>query len=156
MLFHLTTHTIERFFKYVQIGEGCWLWTGATSSTGYGAFGLEGGQMVGAHRFAYYLANGPIPDNAFVCHTCDTPACIRPAHLFVGTQADNMADKVSKGRQYRPVGEKNRMAKLVAADVLEIRARFANGDHYRDIARDYNLHPEYVHAVVSGRRWAHV
>jgi hypothetical protein len=156
MLYHLTTHTIERFWRYVEIGPGCWLWTGAHSSAGYGAFGLDGGTMIGAHQLAYYLATGEKPNDLFVCHTCDTPACVRPAHLFAGTQAANMADKVRKGRQYHPIGEKNRMAKLCAEDVLAIRARYANGDDYRDIAGDFRIHPYYVHDIASRRRWAHI
>jgi hypothetical protein len=96
----------ERFWEKVAKSDGCWLWTGGCSNTGYGAFWLKG-QTINAHRIAWLLTSGPIPDGMDVLHRCDANysvgdrsyrRCVRPDHLFLGTDKDNMADMVAKGR----------------------------------------------------------
>lgn len=92
----------SRFWSKVDTSAGlfgCWLWTGATAR-GYGTFGSGGqfGRNVLAHRFAWQRKNGPIPAGMVICHSCDNPPCVNPAHLWIGTHADNVADKIAKGR----------------------------------------------------------
>lgn len=78
--------------------SGCWLWTGHLSDWGYGTLHVGNGKEVKAHRLAWELAYGPIPPKMHVCHRCDVTSCVNPAHLFLGTNADNMRDCLAKGR----------------------------------------------------------
>lgn len=89
----------ERFWRYVQKGDGCWLWIGAKLTTGYGVLNIgrkEG--VAAAHRLSWAIHFGVIPPGKFVCHHCDVRACVRPDHLFLGTSQDNVSDMVRKGR----------------------------------------------------------
>lgn len=78
----------------------CWIWRGSSESSGYGRFTLDGKSVL-AHRFSWLLSHGVLPPGWMVCHRCDTPACVRPWHLFLGTAADNADDMVRKGRSTR-------------------------------------------------------
>ena len=88
----------ERFQCKVQKTGGCWIWTGADNGNGYGVYSVARGKWSYAHRLAFEWANGSIPDGLVVCHTCDVKRCVNPAHLFLGTQADNVHDMIKKGR----------------------------------------------------------
>jgi len=102
----LNTDIDSRFWSKIDKGDGtgCWLWTAAKRSSGYGQFWLDGHQQ-SAHRASWQLHHGPIPEGMFVCHHCDVRPCVNPSHLFLGTLADNHADMCAKGRQAR--GEKH-------------------------------------------------
>lgn len=93
--------TAERFWDKVEQSPGCWLWKAYRNANGYGTLGVGGrkGTVSLAHRVSWELHYGTIPDGMDVLHTCDVPSCIRPDHLFLGTQLDNMKDMVAKGRR---------------------------------------------------------
>jgi len=92
------TPPIERFWAKVDKTGDCWEWTGARFHHGYGLFYESASVRTRAHRFAYETLAGPIPPGVLVLHRCDNPPCVRPEHLFLGTQADNVADMIAKGR----------------------------------------------------------
>lgn len=145
----------ERFWSRVERGDGCWLWTGTLWPNGYGqcASGTRSRNDY-AHRMAWKLTNGPIPDGLNVLHRCDNPPCCRPDHLFLGTDADNVADKVAKGRQLK--GEQIHGARLVAAQIPDIRRRLADRESMHLIAADYGVSRGAIQDIAGGRTWRHV
>lgn len=152
--------TIERrFWAKVTKTATCWLWIGA--SNGYGRFNIDG-TIEYAHRVSFMLAHGAIPAGMAVCHNCpggDNPLCVNPAHLFLGTQADNNADCRAKGRHsngVRPRGERHKGAKLNDANVLAIRERRAMGASHNVIAREFGVSRRTIADVLDGRKWTHV
>lgn len=136
---------------------GCWLWLGAVVPAGYGTLSVAGRTML-AHRASWHAHLGPVPRGLQVCHRCDNPACVNPAHLFVGTAADNMRDKVRKGRigvcgAIKPArGLNNGMARLpderVAAIVKEYRA---GGISQRRLAQKHRVSQSALWAWVNSR-----
>ena len=137
---------------------GCWLWTAHRKSKGYGQLSRTGqhGGMAAAHRASWELHRGPIPDGLWVLHHCDTPPCVNPDHLFLGTHADNVADMIAKGRPGGPYrrGESHCQAKLTEADVRKIRA--AKGLLLRELAAQYGVSPNTIGKVRRREQWAHV
>jgi hypothetical protein len=129
---------------------GCIIWLGHLNNMGYGRLSVNG-TMQYAHRAAFELRNGKIPKGSNVLHRCDTPTCINPDHLFVGTHADNVADKVSKGRQLR--GSAVGGSKLTEADVAAIRASSIG---VNETARRMGLSPMTVSLIRSRKTWRHV
>ena len=89
--------TFESFIEREPM-SGCWIWTGMANEAGYGRYRPDGRKKVFAHRAAFEMHKGAIPDGAMVCHVCDNPACVNPDHLYLGSAADNMRDKVARGR----------------------------------------------------------
>ena len=147
-----------RFWKHVQKTDGCWLWTGHLSTDGYGTIRNSGrGKTLKAHRASWELAHGPIPTGLHVLHQCDNPGCVRPDHLFLGTHADNMANMAAKGRSRVPVGILHYRAKLTDADVLTIRARYAEGGITKAyLASEYSVTPPTISAIIHRHSWKHI
>lgn len=127
-----------RFWAKVKRGPGCWEWTAARQphprgkGFTYGMFWVGSkkagtGKMIQAHRVAWELAKGETPDGLKVLHKCDNPACVRPAHLFLGTQKDNTEDMIAKGRKNASIGERHGSAKLTQQQVIDIRAKYVAG-----------------------------
>lgn len=133
--------------------NGCMEWTGALFSNGYGMI-YRDGKYVGAHRVAFELARGPLIDSgAFVCHACDNPKCCNVDHLFLGSHAENMADKCRKGRANVPRGESHGRAKLTAEDVERIRRSDTSAV---EVAKEFGVHPQHIRLIRRNKRiWLH-
>ena len=147
----VSTH--KRFMDKVKVhSNGCWLWTACTDGGGYGLLKLAGTRTnVKAHRYSYEQYNGNIPTGLMIRHTCDTPACVNPEHLELGTHDDNMNDRRLRGRT--AIGVNHSQAKLTVDDVNVIRSRLHNGDTQRVIATDYNIAQSLVSAINTGKLW---
>lgn len=139
----------ERFWSKVNIHNKneCWEWTGGKTGNGYGSFYFSGWCI--AHRAAWILTYGTIPKGLCVLHHCDHPWCMNPNHLFLGTNADNVADRVHKGRSARMCGEENPRAKLVKSDRLEICRLYEETNLYqREIAEIFGVTQTTISRVV--------
>jgi hypothetical protein len=139
-----------RFLSHVEKTEDCWLWTG-TTSRGYGKFWVNG-KMDMTHRVAYELWNGPIPDGLCVRHKCRNTHCVNPEHLETGTCAENQRDRIRDGTDMR--GEKHRLAKLTADQVVEIRNRV--NQSYSEIANEFGVSPSLIGLIVRRKQWTHI
>jgi len=176
----LTPKQERNFWKKVDKSGGadaCWLWTAGRSRGGYGQFKIESRDAL-AHRVAWTLANGQIPHDGShhgicVCHDCpdgDNPSCCNPAHLFLGTNAENMRDRNIKGRQAkgethgfrlhparRPRGERVNTTKLTAEQVIEIRAIYAKGElSYAKISKLFGVHSSTIGHIIHLKIWTHI
>lgn len=139
----------ERFWsKTEQVTEsGCIIWLAYSTKNGYGQVGV-GGKVLRAHRVAWELANGSIPEGSDVLHKCDTPSCVNPAHLMLGSQTKNMADMVLKNRD--AIGEKHGNAKLRLNSVIDI-LESTNGPS--ELAKKHGVSPSTVCDIRAGRSW---
>lgn len=162
----------ERFWSFVQKGDGCWLWIGPKNRQGYGRIGSGGthSKYLAAHRVSWEMAHQTkVPEGQIVRHTCDTPACVRPDHLLTGTYKDNAADCVERGRKPRGAthfskqrpeltlkGVQQGRAKLDDDKVREIRRRAADGESINSLAVAYGVSWPTAEGVVRRRLWKHV
>ncbi len=143
---------LGRFWGRVQRGDPaqCWHWQGYRNPAGYGQIKIDG-CMRGAHRLAYWLGGqGELPPGAVVRHLCNCPACVNPAHLAVGSHADNVQDRVAAGRS--ATGERNGRSKLTTEAARSIRA--AQGTTAAaELARQYGVHSRAIYLIWEGRNW---
>jgi hypothetical protein len=135
---------VKRFWSRVNVlgPKDCWEWQGGKANSGHGRFWFDGKQIP-AHRAAYLIEVGEIPEGLNVCHSCDNPPCVNPRHLWLGTQAENLQDMCDKGRH---VG----CRKLTEDDVRAIRA---SNDSSADLAKHYGMTYHAIWAVRAHRTW---
>lgn len=167
----------DRLWAKVTKGPACWEWTGTVNKkTGHGRIGSGGwhGPLVYVHRASWELHFGPVPTGLEVCHRCDNGRCVNPAHLFLGTHAENMADMMRKDRAARgqrngraraatpsrprvqrpsTSGERNPRAKLTAAQVLQIRTALAGGELERALAARFGVRQGTISRIKLRRSW---
>lgn len=160
----------SRFWSKVDTSGDCWLWLAYVDRNGYGWFRFPGGHL--AHRASWIFANGPIPAGLWVLHNCpggDNPACVRPSHLWIGTNADNVRDRVKKGRsatgdrngartkpESRARGESNRSSKLKKQEVFEIRRLITVGASYRSLAAKFGVGKSTIANIWNNKAWRHL
>lgn len=128
--------------------DDCWEWKGSTTK-GYGVMSARGRQQY-VHRLSYELANGPIPPRKVICHRCDNPLCVNPAHLFAGSHLDNSQDAITKGRH--AYGERSGMSKLRNADIPVIRDRLQS-ETPTQIANDFGVSSAAIAMIQAGKTW---
>lgn len=137
-----TESDLERFWAKVDKTGECWLWTSQLRN-GYGLFRFQG-SVISAHRFSYSLVDS-LEKSDVICHSCDTPACVRPDHLFKGTHQINMNDMRAKGR--------GRQA-LTNDQIADIRSRELTNTICRDLAEEFDVSVSLIKGVLDGSRYA--
>jgi hypothetical protein len=153
--------SIEQRFednKQIDSVTGCHNFLGFKTWQGYGKIKYKGKPYI-AHRLFWMLNKGELPQDKYVLHHCDNPSCFNLEHLFVGTNADNIADKVAKGRQYKPPSDSRHprpMAKLTESQVMEIKALLKRGYSQADIHRDFKVSRQIVSDIATGKTWGYL
>ncbi len=168
----------ERFWSYVNKTDGCWLWIGNRCPKGYGILAVKR-RPKRAHRVSWEMHFGAIPEGLLICHRCDTPGCIRPDHLFIGTQQDNLDDMYQKGRG--PTGDKNGLRKHPEARspgerngskthpervprgdqhacckfswvvVQQIKTKWEAGKDKKALMSEFHISKSYLNSILAGR-----
>lgn len=149
----------EHFWERIDRSDaaGCWPWLGPMNVSGYGCLAHHG-KTTSSHRVAWILTNGAIPDGVCVLHRCDNRPCCNPSHLFLGTNADNVADKIAKGRAVytgSPFGSRAGMAKLNEEQVTEIRQLLTTGLSQEKIGLRYGVTQGAIWLIAKGKTWRH-
>ena len=150
----------DRFVEKIRItNDGCWEWL-AAKRNGYGVIGQGGNgynlPVLYSHRLSFEFFCGVIPDGLFVCHHCDNPGCVRPSHLFLGTNSDNILDAVTKGVKLGKSqrGQNNAAAKLTQEQVDEIRNLYKPGEvTYKQLATKFNISLVMVGKIIRRQNW---
>ncbi len=149
---------LERFNEKMpeRIPGACWIWTGGRYDSGYGIFKALG-KNLRAHRVSYQIHVGPIPPGMLVCHSCDNPPCVNPAHLFLGTDQQNVADRTRKGRGRTAYGSKHPNAKITEAQADNIKAlRISKHLTLRELSYIFPLSQASISRIIQGKRWKNV
>lgn len=148
-------YTLAQAFALVDKPEGeCWIWPGSKNGAGRAIF-----RGRSAPRVIYEMLFGSIGEHLGVLHSCDNPRCVNPAHLWVGTQKENVRDCWSKGRAAKnsqPPGERHSMAKLTERDAVRILERVLRGEARKALALEYGVGVRQIGRIVTGDRWAHL
>ena len=146
--------TIARFWSKVDRTGECWIWTGFCMPAGHGQLTISQKRVL-AHRVAYMIETGaPIPEGVVIRHRCDNPPCVRFSHLLPGTQQDNVADMMERGRNQ--FGTRNGCAILTDGKVRIIKGRLRNGETHTAIAASLGISRSLVSFISEGKRWRHV
>jgi hypothetical protein len=140
--------------KYEVVTEtGCWIWTAACNRHGYGLMGPRCKNGMSAHRASWTIHKGPIPEGLCVLHHCDTPSCVNPHHLFIGTFSDNMQDMLKKGRRTSPSGENNHKTRITSQQAIDIKHSALKP---KELGKKYNIATNTVYGIRSGKTWKFV
>lgn len=140
-----------RFEKFIYYSlDGCWYWTGAIGTKGYGRFNYKGNNRI-AHRISYIIYNNEDPGDMLVCHSCDNRLCVNPDHLWLGTDSLNMQDMWNKNRHVV-----RKSSRLCEDDVREIRSGKYKGVYQYDIAKEYGTVQSVISAILLRKTWKHV
>lgn len=142
----------KKFLKKVRITSSCWLWTGNRRGKGYGSFYSQG-KHLSTHRVSYAFFNGEIPEGVHVLHHCDNRLCVRPSHLFLGSNEDNLKDMCLKNRQCK--GEDKPSNVLTEQDVINIRS-IGSSMSSRSIGQIYGIHHSTVLSIRKGKKWKYL
>ena len=147
----------HRFWSKVEVvsENECWIWRASKLKGGYGNYRHDGKTTL-SHRVAWILANGEIPPGMCVCHNCDNRACVNQYHLFLGTNSDNSADMVRKGRQARRVGEEHSQARLTEVDIHFIRYWLRCGYTNVEISAEFKVCHQMISRINTGKAWSNV
>lgn len=147
---------MQRFWSKTRSGtDGCIEWTAAKKSYGYGVFNRDGKHTILAHRMAWILEYGNLPDDSVIMHRCDNPGCVNVKHLMIGSHADNVADKIAKGRGND--GMRHGHAKLTDDVIRQIRSLYqAREANQYQLAKRFGISQSVISEVINRKSWDHI
>jgi len=159
----------QRFWSKVNKTDICWVWTGCRNKKGYGSFYCK--KKIASHRYSYIIHNGNIPNGLLVRHTCDNPSCVNPAHLILGTNQDNVNDKMKRGRhncgrgishgfvlhpEIVPKGENHGRSKLTEDDIHQIRILYEFNYTLKELGKLYGVSFANISRIIRREAWSHI